>query len=67
MVYWGIVELQNGIFNSVTAPYNSQLEAYDHLDKIKAYRAKNPGPIKFKWLVVKIYRPDYIGGTNYAG
>ena len=60
-MFWAIVEFQNGMFNSVQAPYDSQEEAMDHLDKIKAYRAKNPNPIEYTWEIVITYQPSYVG------
>ena len=66
MVYWAIIEFHNGQYDSVRAPYNSQSEAFEHLDKVKAYRKKYPNPIAYTWEVVKTYRPDWIGGCDHA-
>ena len=59
-MYWAIVEFQNGLFDCIRAPYDSQSEAYDHLDKIREYRKKNPNPIRYSWLVIRVYNPSYI-------
>lgn len=61
MVFWCIVELHNGELNSVQRPYNSDMDAYDHLDKLKAHRKAHPVPIKITWKVTEVLHPNYVG------
>jgi hypothetical protein len=61
MIYWSIVEFHNGQFNSVQGPYMDQMEAFDHIDKLKANRKRRPVPIQITWQAVKILHPSYVG------
>ena len=60
MIYYAIVELQNGLFNSVQAPYNSQLEAMEHRDKLLEYRKQNPNPLTYEYRIVKVNHPSLV-------
>lgn len=59
--YWAIVEIHNGMFNCVYAPYDSQEEADIHRDKLKAFRKANPVPVDIKYTLTKVYHPSYVG------
>jgi hypothetical protein len=61
VLYWAIIETHNGEFNSVQGPYNSDMEAYDHIDKLRAHRAKYPLPLKIEWKATKVLHPSYVG------
>lgn len=61
MKYWAIVEIQNGMFNCVYAPYTSLEDANKHRDKLLAYRKANPNAIQYEFKITLTYRPDFVG------
>jgi hypothetical protein len=61
MIYWVVLEYHAGHLNSVRGPYNSDIEAYAHIDKCKDYRSKRPIPFRVTWKAVKTYPPEYVG------
>lgn len=61
MKHYVIVELHNGIINSIRGPYPTIDDAYDHADKCEAYRKANPVPLAITWKIMDVYNPEYTG------
>lgn len=60
MKYYGIIEWHNGQFNCVYAPYNTDEEAYAHIDRLRqsTYVKRSPFPITY--TVTLMYAPTFV-------